>query len=121
MEKSGRKKLALLKDLTEGVFVEKPSDAGTKTLNAEFLSRVFLSIRNDRCIAFGKTGQNSNGGWYSYGEPGDKQKLGVRFRIEFPSELDQYMRVSPTKSTVLPVEDFYKVIQAAWDQTIDES
>ena len=30
------------------------------------------------------------------------------------------MRVSPTKSTVLPVEDFYKVIQKAWDQTIDE-
>ena len=44
----------------------------------------------------------------------------MRFRIEFPSELDKYMRVSPTKSTVLPVENFYKVIQAAWDQTIDE-
>ena len=106
-------------DLTEGVFVEKPSDAGTKTLNAQFLSGFFF-YRNDRCIAFGKTGQNSNGGWYNYGEPGDNQKLGVRFRIEFPSELDKYMRVSPTKSTVLPVENFYKVIQAAWDQTIDE-
>ena len=106
-------------DLTDGVFVEKPSDAGTKTLNAEFLTGFFF-YRNDRCIAFGKTGQNSNGGWYNYGEPGDKLKLGVRFRIEFPSELDKYMRVSPTKSTVLPGEDFYKVIQTAWDQTIDE-
>ena len=63
-------------DLTEGVFVEKPSDAGTKTLNAQFLSGFFF-YRNDRCIAFGKTGQNSNGGWYNYGEPYDHQKLGA--------------------------------------------
>ena len=43
-------------DLTEGVFVEKPTDAGTKTLNAEFLTGFFF-YRNDRCIAFGKTGK----------------------------------------------------------------
>jgi len=106
-------------DLADGVFVDKPSNAGTKTLNAQFLSGFFF-YRNDRCIAFGKTGIDSNGGWYNYGEPGDNQSLGVRFKIEFPSDLDKYMRVSPTKSTVLPVEDFYNVIQSAWDQKIVE-
>lgn len=106
-------------DLAEGVFVDKPSNAGTKTLNAQFMSGFFF-YRNDRCIAFGKTGIVSNGGWYNYGEPGDNLRLGVRFRIEFPSDLDKYMRVSPTKSTVLPVEDFYRVIQTAWDQKITD-
>lgn len=106
-------------DLAEGVFVDKPTNAGTKTLNAQFLSGFFF-YRNDRCIAFGKTGIDSNGGWYNYGEPGDNQSLGVRFKIEFPSDLDGYFRVSPTKSTVLPIEDFYQVIQTAWDQKIVE-
>jgi hypothetical protein len=106
-------------DLTRQVFVEKPNDAGTKTLNAEFLQGFFF-YRNGRCIAFGRTGHDSNGGWYAYGAPGNNTMLGVRFKIEFGEELDDFMHLSPTKSEVLPEPDFYNKIQVAWDQHINQ-
>lgn len=113
-----RRKLSEV-DLTERVFVEKPNDAGTKTLNAEFLQGFFF-YRNGRCIAFGRTGHDSNGGWYAYGAPGNNTMLGVRFKIEFGEELDDFMHLSPTKSEVLPEPEFYNLIQVAWDQHINQ-
>ena len=106
-------------DLTQRVFVEKPNEAGTKTLNAEFLQGFFF-YRNGRCIAFGRTGHDSNGGWYAYGAPGNNTMLGVRFKIEFGEELDGFMHLSPTKSEVLPEPEFYNLIQVAWDQHITQ-
>jgi len=106
-------------DLTQQVFVEKPNNAGTKTLNAEFLQGFFF-YRNGRCIAFGRTGHDSNGGWYAYGAPGNNTMLGVRFKIEFGEELDDFMHLSPTKSEVLPEPNFYHLIQVAWDQHINQ-
>jgi len=106
-------------DLADEVFVDKASDAGTTTLNAQFLQGFFF-YREGRCIAFGETGLNSNGGWYDYGQTGNNLMLSVRFSIQFPRSLDGFMNLSPTKSTVEPVSEFYDLVQKAWDQKIDE-
>lgn len=106
-------------DLADGVFVDKATDGGTPTLNSQFLQGFFF-YREGRCIAFGDTGLNSNGGWYDYGSSGNNLMLGVRFRVQFPRSLDGYMNLSPTKSTVEPVSDFYTLIQTAWDQKINQ-
>ena len=106
-------------DLAGDVFIEKPSDAGTTTLNAQFLQGFFF-YREGRCIAFGDTGLNSNEGWYDYGSSGNNLMLSVRFKVDFPRSLDGFMNLSPTKSTVEPVSEFYQLIQSAWDQKINE-
>ena len=41
--------------------------------------------------------------------------------VDFPKELDNFMRLSPAKDTVNPEELFFDKIQAAWDQRINES
>jgi len=106
-------------DLVENIFVEKPTNAGTATLNAQFLQGFFF-YREGRCIAFGDTGLNSNDGWYDYGSSSNNLMTGVRFKIEFPKNLDEFMNLSPTKSTVDPGSDFYSLIQTAWDQKITD-
>jgi hypothetical protein len=107
-------------DLTDAVFYDKPKNAGTDTLNSQHMSGFFF-YRNGRCIAFGRTGTKSNGGWYDYGMPGGFLHLGVRFKIEFHKGLDTFMQLSPTKSEVFPGPELFTIIQKAWDQKINDS
>ena len=100
-------------------FTEKPSNAGTDTLKSQFMQGFFF-YREGRCIGFGNTGKNSNDGWYTYGGGRANTWLGVRFKVEFPESLDDYMGLSPAKDTVNPETGFFESIQIAWDQRISE-
>lgn len=113
-----RKKLEKY-DLVSNEFIERPNKAGTDTLKAQYLQGFFF-YREGRCIGFGSTGKNSNDGWYLYGGGRPSTWLGVRLMVDFPKELDKFMRLSPAKDTVNPQELFFDKIQKAWDQRIKE-
>ena len=113
-----RKKLEKY-ELTSNEFLRRPNKAGTDTLKTQFMQGFFF-YREGRCIGFGNTGKNSNDGWYLYGGGRGNTSLGVRFMVDFPKELDKFMRLSPAKDTVNPEKLFFDKIQNAWDQRIDE-
>ena len=114
-----RKKL-VKHNLVTNEFIRRPSKAGTDTLKGQFMQGFFF-YREGRCIGFGDTGKNSNDGWYLYGGGRGNTSLGVRFMVDFPKELDSFMRLSPAKDTVNPEKLFFDKIQAAWDQRIKDS
>jgi len=101
-----------------------PSGSGSLTLNADRMGG-FYFYRNGRCVCFGDTGVKSSGGWYGLKSSIAGIWARVRFEIVFPSSLDKYMGLSPTKDKVNPRKDatdfnFFDQIKPALMQIINE-
>jgi len=92
-------------DIRKEVFLSGPTGSAIRLKKPNVSGLYFY--RNNRCVCFGNTGPDSNMGWYSLMGNVETNLNTTRIKIEFPDDLDEFFKLSPTKDRVSPPDTFF--------------